>query len=104
MNNVIMMGTLEGDAEIVYTTPDGNKSLYKFLLKVPKPYKPKEKHDYEHHDDLISVKVWSTQLTDEFILHDQACVGIEGRVNSYASKDFKTISNDIIANKVFYLS
>ncbi|ATG97319.1 single-stranded DNA-binding protein [Mesoplasma lactucae] len=102
MNNVIMMGTLEGDAEVIYTSPDGNKSLYKFLLKVPKPYKSKDGTNPP--EDLVNIKVWSTQLTDEYILHDQAYVGIEGRINSYAGKDYKNVVNDIIANKVIYLA
>jgi len=101
MNNVIMTGILDGDAQLVYEHSDGKKSLYKFKLRIPKPFKNKQGKIEE---DVINIKIWSGNLDDEAILHDQASVGIEGRVQSYQTKDLKNFYNEIFAHRIFYLA
>ncbi|ATZ17421.1 single-strand DNA-binding protein [Williamsoniiplasma luminosum] len=99
MNNVNIIGQIEGDAQIAYTSQDGARKLYKFVLRVPRPFK---KND-EVIDDLINVKCWSTKIEDEDNLHDQAYVGIEGRIQSFGNEEFKTPVNEVIAFKILYL-
>ncbi|MCK8462214.1 single-stranded DNA-binding protein, partial [Mycoplasma capricolum subsp. capricolum] len=77
MNLVNIIGQLEGDATVAYASKDGEKKLYKFVVKVPKPYKSKEVGSL----DYINIKAWSDAVDDEFLLHDKdkVVVGIEGR-------------------------
>ncbi|EOA07461.1 MULTISPECIES: single-stranded DNA-binding protein [Mycoplasma] len=101
MNLVNIIGQLEGDATIAYTSKDGDKKLYKFVVKVPKPYKVKEGDGV----DYINVKAWSNTVDDEFLLHDQAVIGIEGRIQSFTSNnDLTNVRNEIFANRILYLN
>gem|GEM_PF-5648254 len=54
MNNVTIIGQLEGDLQMVYNSKDGDKKLYKFVLKVQRPYKSKNGTAVS---DYINVKV-----------------------------------------------
>ncbi|PPE06804.1 single-stranded DNA-binding protein [Mesoplasma corruscae] len=101
MNLVNIIGQIEGDAEVAYTSKDGNSKLYKFIVRVPNKSKNKT---YHKEDDLINVKAWSTVIEDEFSLHDQAIIGIEGKIHSSKGKDSTNIFNEIYANRVLYLS
>lgn len=101
MNLVNIIGQLEGDATVAYTSKDGEKKLYKFVVKVPKPYKSKEVDSL----DYINIKAWSNAVDDEFLLHDQAVVGIEGRIQSFTSNnDLANIRNEIFASRILYLN
>lgn len=101
MNLVNIIGQIEGDAEIAYTSKDDNSKLYKFVVRVPNVYKSKAG---KNEDDLINVRAWSTAINDEFALHDQADVGIEARIHSSANKENTNIFNEIIANRIMYLN
>ncbi|AHI53686.1 single-stranded DNA-binding protein [Spiroplasma sabaudiense Ar-1343] len=101
MNNVIVIGQMEGEPQIVYTSKDGEKKLYKFTLRTPKPFKNKMG---EIIDDFINIKAWSNTVIDEFGLHDQAYLGIEGRIQSFGNSDLSTFANEIIASKIIYLN
>jgi single-strand DNA-binding protein len=74
--------------------------LYRFKMRIPKPFKNK---NGEIGEDIINIKVWSGNLEDEAILHDQANIGIEGRIQSFPSKDMKSVFNEILAHRVYYL-
>ncbi|WP_434323906.1 single-stranded DNA-binding protein [Mycoplasma capricolum subsp. capricolum] len=101
MNLVSIIGQLDGDATIAYTSKDGEKKLYKFVVKVPKPYKAEEVDSL----DYINIKAWSDAVDDEFLLHDQAVVGIEGRIESFTSNnDLANIRNEIFATRILYLN
>lgn len=101
MNLVQIVGQLEGDATIEYVSKDRDKKLYKILLKVPKPYKAKPGEDI----DYIIVKAWPNTIDDEFLLHDQAVIAIEGRIQSFVSNnDLTNVRNEIFANKILYLN
>jgi len=100
MNNVNIVGIVDGDAEMVYQSREGGKSLFKFKVRVTRTFKNKLG---EFQDDIINIKVWSTTLEDESMLHDQATLAIEGRIQSFLSKDQKNICNEVIADKVVYL-
>jgi single-strand DNA-binding protein len=54
MNNVIMTGILDGDAEVIYENNDKKKSLYRFKMRIPKPFKNK---NGEIGEDIINIKV-----------------------------------------------
>ncbi|ASZ09305.1 single-stranded DNA-binding protein [Mesoplasma chauliocola] len=101
MNLVNIIGQIEGDAEIAYTSKDGNAKLYKFTVRVPNTYKSKAG---KNEDDLINIKAWSSAINDEFALHDQAVVGIEARVHSSTNKENTNVFNEIIANRITYLN
>ncbi|CBW54136.1 Conserved hypothetical protein, putative single strand binding protein [Mycoplasma mycoides subsp. capri LC str. 95010] len=101
MNLVNIIGQLEGDATVAYTSKDGEKKLYKFIVKVPKPYKSKEVDSL----DYINIKAWLNAVDDEFLLHDQAVVGIEGRIQSFTSNnDLANVRNEIFASRILYLN
>lgn len=100
MNNVTIIGQIEGDAKIAYTTEDGAHKLYKFVLKVPRYPK---KGTSERHEDFINIKCWSSKLEDEDNLHDQAYVGVEGRLQSFGNGDYRNYGNEVIATKILYL-
>ncbi|ABC01251.1 single-stranded DNA-binding protein [Mycoplasma capricolum] len=101
MNLVNIIGQLEGDATVAYTSKDGEKKLYKFVVKVPKPYKSKEVDSL----DYINIKAWSNAVDDEFLLHNKAVVGIEGRIESFTSNnDLTNIRNEIFATRIIYLN
>ncbi|ADR24473.1 single-strand binding family protein [Mycoplasma leachii PG50] len=101
MNVVNIIGQLEGDATVAYTSKDGEKKLYKFVVKVPKSYKTEEVDSL----DYINIKAWSNAVDDEFLLHNQAVVAIEGRIESFISNnDLTNIRNEIIANRILYLN
>lgn len=99
-----MIGQIEGDAKITYTTENGEHKLYKFVLRVPRLNRrsTNENHEGKHHD-FINVKCWSSKIEDEDNLHDQAFVGIEGRLQSYGGNDHKIYGNEVIATKILYL-
>lgn len=101
MNNVNIIGLIEGDAIVSYTSEDGNKKLYKFTLRVPRNYKKK---NGDVADDMVNVKCWSNTLEDEFALHDQAYIGIEGRIQSFGNGEYAHFANEVLANKVVYLN
>ncbi|ATQ35716.1 single-stranded DNA-binding protein [Mesoplasma entomophilum] len=101
MNLVNIIGQIEGDAQVAYTSKDGNAKLYKFVVRVPNSYKSKTG---KNEDDLINVKAWSSAINDEFALHDQAVVGIEARVHSSINKENANVFNEIIANRIMYLN
>ncbi|QVK02456.1 single-stranded DNA-binding protein [Mycoplasma mycoides] len=99
MNVVNIVGQIEGDATVAYTSKDGEKKLYKFIVKVPNPHSS-DKNSF----DYINIKAWSNTVDDEFLLHDQAVVGIEGRIQSFTSNnDLANIRNEIFASKILYL-
>ncbi|WP_027063158.1 single-stranded DNA-binding protein [Mesoplasma seiffertii] len=101
MNLVNIIGQIEGDAEVAYTSKDGSKKLYKFIVKVPKPFKSKAGRE---HEDFINIKAWSTAVKDEYALHDQAIVGIEARVQSFGNAESTHYGNEIVANRIIYLN
>ncbi|ATZ18230.1 single-stranded DNA-binding protein [Mesoplasma melaleucae] len=101
MNLVNIIGQIERDAEVAYTSKDGNSKLYKFVVRVLNSYKSKAG---KNEDDLINVKAWSTAINDEFALDDQAIVGIEARIHLSTNKENTNIFNEIIANIIMYLN
>lgn len=101
MNLVNIIGQLEGDAEIAYTSKDGNSKLYKFIVRVPNTSRNKA---VKKEDDLITIKAWSSAINDEFALHDQAIIGIEGKIHSSQNKETLNVFNEIYANRVLYLN
>ncbi|AXK51061.1 single-stranded DNA-binding protein [Spiroplasma alleghenense] len=101
MNNVIVIGQMEGEPQVVYTSNDGLKKLYKFILRTPKPFKNKAG---EITDDFINIKAWSNTILDEYSLHDQAYLGIEGHIRSFANGELSTFANEIVASKIIYLN
>ncbi|AAT75894.1 single strand binding protein [Mesoplasma florum L1] len=101
MNLVNIIGQIEGDAQVTYTSKDGNAKLYKFVVRVPNLYKSKTG---KNEDDLINIKAWSSAINDEFALHDQAVVGIEARIHSSVNKESSNVFNEIIANRIMYLN
>ncbi|ATZ18822.1 single-strand DNA-binding protein [Williamsoniiplasma somnilux] len=101
MNNVNIIGQIEGDATVAFASEDGAKKLYKFLLRVPRTYKKK---NGELAEDLINIKCWSNSVDDEFSLHDQAFIGIEGRIQSFGNSEHSNYANEVLATKVVYLN
>jgi single-strand DNA-binding protein len=54
MNNVNIVGIVDGDAEMVYQSREGGKSLFKFKVRVTRTFKNKLG---EFQDDIINIKV-----------------------------------------------
>ncbi|AKX34420.1 single-stranded DNA-binding protein [Spiroplasma litorale] len=101
MNNVTILGQLEGNPELVYNSKDGEKKLYKLIVKVPRittNVNSKNKSDY------INVKIWNNVLGDEYEYYDKLTIGLEGRLISYTNPTNKNYSNDFIAYKIFQLT
>lgn len=100
MNNVTIIGQLEGDLQMVYNSKDGDKKLYKFVLKVQRPYKSKNGTAVS---DYINVKVWNNVLGDEYEYFDQSFVVIEGKIVSFGLTDSQNYGNELVANKIMQL-
>ncbi len=101
MNNVNIIGQIEGTPQLVFNSKNGEKKLFKFILRVPRNYKNK---DGIITDEFINVKVWSNVLGDEYEYYDQSFVGIEGRIISFGSTDSVTYGNEIVANKIIHIA
>jgi len=100
MNNVTIIGQLEGDLQMVYNSKDGDKKLYKFVLKVQRPYKSKNGTAVS---DYINVKVWNNVLGDEYEYFDQSFVVIEGKIVFFGLTDSQNYGNELVANKIMQL-
>ncbi|AUM62513.1 single-stranded DNA-binding protein [Spiroplasma monobiae] len=101
MNNVTIIGQIEGNPQLVFNSKDGEKKLYKFTLRVPRNYKTKSG---ELIDDFINVKVWSNILGDEYEYFDQSYVGIEGRLFSFGNSEKNNYGNELVANKIIHIN
>ncbi|AGR41976.1 single-stranded DNA-binding protein [Spiroplasma diminutum] len=101
MNNVTIIGQIEGNPQVVFDSKDGGKKLYKITLKVPRQYKTKNGEKIE---DFINVKVWSNVLGDEYEYFDQSYIGIEGRLVSFGNAENNKYGNELVANKVVQLN
>ncbi|ALD66191.1 single-stranded DNA-binding protein [Spiroplasma cantharicola] len=101
MNNVTIIGQMEGEPQVVFDSKDGQKKLYKFVLKVPRNYKTKTGETIA---DFINVKVWSNILGEEYEYFDQSYIGVEGRIVSFGNVENNKYGNELVANKIFQLS
>lgn len=54
MNQVMLVGQVEGTYEIIYDKKEAERKLMKFLLKIQRPFKNK---DGNYDSDLVNVKV-----------------------------------------------
>lgn len=97
MNNVSIVGQLEDIPQLVYNSKDGNKKLYKFVIKVPRTNKSKEGTIV---NDYINVKIWSNVLGDEDEYYEQAYVGVEGKLVSFKIADTQNYGNELVATKI----
>ncbi|QEH61653.1 single-strand DNA-binding protein [Spiroplasma chinense] len=100
MNNVTIIGQIEGMPQMIYNSKTGDKKLYKFILKVPRTYKQK---DGSQVDDFINVKAWGNVLGDEYEYFDQSYVGVEGKLVSFGMSDATSYGNELVASKVVQL-
>ncbi|AKU80068.1 hypothetical protein [Spiroplasma turonicum] len=98
MNNVTILGQLEGNPELVYNSKDGDKKLYKLIIRVPRNNALSTSKVKE---DFICVKIWNNVLGDEFDYYDKLTIGVEGKLVSFTNPDNKNYGNDFIAHKVF---
>ncbi|WP_338985459.1 single-stranded DNA-binding protein [Spiroplasma endosymbiont of Diplazon laetatorius] len=101
MNNVTIIGQIEGNPQVVFNSKDGEKKLYKLTLRVPRNYKTKSG---EIIDDFINVKVWSNVLGDEYEYFDQSYIGVEGRLVSFGNSENNNYGNELVANKVMQIN
>ncbi|AHI52687.1 single-stranded DNA-binding protein [Spiroplasma culicicola] len=101
MNNVTIIGQIEGVPQMIYNSKAGDKKLYKFVLRVPRNFKTKEGTVSE---DFINVKVWNNVLGDEYDYFEQSYIGIEGRLVSFGNTDNTTYGNELVANKIIHLN
>ncbi|ARU91981.1 single-stranded DNA-binding protein [Spiroplasma clarkii] len=101
MNNVTIIGQIEGAPQLIYSSKDGNKKLYKFVLRVPRWSKAKENTVV---NDYINVKIWNSVLGDEDDYFDQAYIAIEGRLVSFGITDSQNYGNELVANKIMQLN
>ncbi|ELL44153.1 MULTISPECIES: single-stranded DNA-binding protein [Spiroplasma] len=104
MNQVILVGQVEGTYEIIYDKKEAERKLMKFLLKIQRPFKNK---DGNYDSDLVNVKVWTNNIDDlDISLRDKAIIAVKGRIQSFRSNNFdeENYYNDIIADRVTYLS
>ncbi|WP_236608000.1 single-stranded DNA-binding protein [Spiroplasma chrysopicola] len=104
MNQVMLVGQVEGSYEIVYDKKESERKLMKFLLKVQRPFKNRDGH---YDNDLVNIKVWTNNIDDlDISLQDKAMIIVKGRVQSYRSNNYDDdiYYNEIIADKVTYLN
>ncbi|AOG60239.1 single-stranded DNA-binding protein [Spiroplasma helicoides] len=101
MNNVTIIGQIEELPQLIYNSKNGDKKLYKFVLKVPRSYKTK---DGQVSEDYINVKVWNNVLGDEYEYFDQSFVGVEGKLVSFGLSDSSTYGNELVASKIVQLN
>ncbi|WP_434323597.1 single-stranded DNA-binding protein [Mycoplasma capricolum subsp. capricolum] len=102
MNFVHIIGELENDAEVIFTSKDNKRKFYQFIIKVPIETKSRR---VLKKIDRILIKAWSNSDDDEFLLHKNAVVEIKGKVKSYSKKDDPTkLKNEIFARKIIYIN
>ena len=102
MNTVSIIGQLKGVPELVYNSKQGNKKLYKLVIKVPK--RVASVTDTTKTEDFINVKVWGNVLGDEMDFYDEAVVGIEGKIVSFETQNHEYYVNEVIASRVINLT
>jgi single-strand DNA-binding protein len=101
MNNVSIIGQLEGEPELVYNSKQGDKKLYKLVVKVPKKGKQATEQKV---DDFINVKAWSNVLGNELDFYDQAIIGIEGKITSFETQNHEYYVNEVVASRIIPLN
>lgn len=78
MNQVVLVGQVQGGPEIIFDKKDLDRKLMRFFVKIKRPFKNKE-GDYE--DDIVKIKVWTNNV--DISLKDKAVIGIKGCIQSY---------------------
>lgn len=103
MNQVILVGEVQGRADIIFNKKESDHKLMRLYVKVKRPFKNKEG---EYDDDIIKVKVWTNNIDDvEVSLKDKSVIGIKGRISSFnISNDEENYINEVIADKITYLT
>jgi len=102
MNHVILVGTVDKCPEIILKNSKRNNKLIKFRLKTEKPFRSKEG---EVLDDFINVKVWDNNIDDIYtILEVNNVVGVKGRISSFKAAKSNDFYNEIIADRLFFIS
>jgi len=102
MNHVILVGTVDKCPEIILKNSKRNNKLIKFRLKTEKPFRNKEGDVLE---DFINVKVWDNNIDDIYtILEVNNVVGVRGRISSFKTPKSSDFYNEIIADRLFFIS
>ncbi len=102
LNNVIVVGRLTKDPEVI-ETEKGNKRSY-ITVAVPRPYKSA---DGKYETDFIKCTLWNSvaEHTCEYCKKGDI-VGVKGRIqtSSYEKDGEIKYSTDVIAERITFLS
>ncbi len=103
MNQVLLVGSVDRNPEIVLVNKNKNNKLIKFRLKTEKPYRGK---DGEILEDYINIKVWDNNVDEvDSILEVNNIIGIRGRISSFVvQNNEEEFYNEVIADKLFFIS
>lgn len=101
INNVILVGKLMNEPEMVPTRDQIPSKWTKFVLAVERPFKNRQN---QFEIDFVAIKTWVAN-TDELktLLKKNAIIGIKGRIQTFANKTNDFYHTEIIADKITYL-
>lgn len=102
MNQVLVVGIVEKNPEIINLENLKGNKLIKFRLKTDRPFRNK---DGEVIQDYINIKVWQNCIDDvDSILETDNIIGVRGRINSFKSPKDDFYYNEVIAERLFFIS
>lgn len=102
INNVILVGRIFSEPEIVPTKDQIPTKWSKFILAVERPFKNRN-NDYEI--DFITIKTWLANIENiKGLIKSESIIGLKGRIQTFTNKnnDFHYI--EIIADKIIYIN
>lgn len=101
INNLILVGRIYSEPEIVPTKEEMNAKWGKFILAVERPFRNRN-NDYEI--DFITVKTWLANIENiKGLLKSDTIIGIKGRIQTFTTKNSDFHYTEIIADKITYI-
>ncbi|MDQ7982774.1 MAG: single-stranded DNA-binding protein [Spiroplasma sp.] len=102
VNNVIIVGRLETEPEIVPTKESLPAKWAKFIVAVERPFKNRQN---EYEIDYITIKTWlaNCQEIKELLKHG-VIIAIKGRIQTFSNKNNDFHYTEIIADKLTYIN
>lgn len=101
INNVILVGRLVSEPEIVSTKDHLPTKWAKLILSIERPFK---NHQNEYEVDSITIKTWFTNCQElKNLLKAGSILGIKGRIQTFCNKANDFYFTEIIADKLTYI-
>lgn len=102
INNVILVGRILNEPEIVETKEQILTKWCKFIIAIERPFKNKQN---EYEIDYITVKTWSTNCEEiSSLLKINNIIAVKGRIQTFANKTNDFYYTEVIGDKLTFIS